>query len=385
MLFLSNKNNQLIPFKIIKYKLRNTKSPKFVAVLLFWTAVSFCFVTESFAKPFTPIDTIWHDVKNLRIEGRGWQNSEMESVFDRLPAKAKKMVRTPVWNLARNSTGLSFRFITDADSFFIKWSLTDSTLSMNHMPSTGVSGVDVYYKKGNDWFYLSTGRPLKVNLNTTKFYKTGSLKGKVEYLVNLPLYNGVAEMKLGFTGGSGFEQPAAPVRKPIVFYGTSITQGGCASRPGLVFTSIISRKINRPIINLGFSGNGRLDMEIGSLITELDADLYVIDCMRNLTTEQVRTLTEPFLRLLRKNKPSLPILLVDQTDFRMDFPNERSSFLLSIYQKFVDEGDKNIFFLEGNNLLGSDGEGTVDGVHPNDVGFMRMADVIQKKIEEILK
>lgn len=358
---------------------------KNVAGLLFSAAVSFSFITESFAKTEARNDTLWHDVKKMNIEGRGWQNSEMESVYNRLPAKAKSVVRTPVWNLSRNSAGLYFRFITSADSFYIRWSLTDTNLAMNHMPATGVSGVDVYCKKENGWFYLGTGRPSKAVNNISKFFKTKSTSGQVEYMVNLPLYNGAAEMAIGLTGNEELIPAAPSTKKPIVYYGTSIAQGGCASRPGTAFTSIISRRMNTPFINLGFSGNGRLDMEIEELISELNPSLYVIDCMRNLTLEQVKNLTEPFLRDLRKHKPGTPILLVDQTDFRMEFPNERSDALTDIYKKLISEGDKNLYLLEGNNLLGSDGEGTVDGVHPNDLGFIRMADVIQKKIEEIIK
>lgn len=330
-------------------------------------------------------DTVWHDAKNLTIEGRGWGNSEMEMFYDRLPAKAKQMVRPPVWDLARNSAGLHFRFISDADSFFVRWTLTSATLSMGHMPATGVSGIDLYYKKNGSWFYMGTGRAAALT-NTAKFFKPDSSSKEVEYLLNLPLYNGVSALNIGMDNKSLLKDaPLDRNIKPILFYGTSITQGGCASRPGLAFTSIISRKISRPVINLGFSGNGHMDVELAELISETDAALYVIDCMRNLTTEQLKTRTEPFIKILRKAKPNAPVLLLDQTDYKMKFPNERSRYLYEVYEKLLKAGDKNIYFLEGNNLLGSDGEGTVDGIHPNDLGFSRMADVIQKKIEEIIK
>jgi lysophospholipase L1-like esterase len=358
---------------------------KIVAELAVFTPVLLFSLTETFCKPLAPKDTVWYDAKDFPIEGRGWQNPQMESVFDRLPAKAAKMVRPPVWNLAHNTAGLSIRFTTKADSFFIKWSLRDSALSMNHMPATGVSGIDIYYKKNGSWFYLETGRPSKVKRNIVKIFKPAKETGTEEYLVNFPLYNGVRELLIGLAPEFSLEKCSPVNKKPVVIYGTSIAQGGCASRPGMAYSSIISRRMNQPVINLGFSGNGRLDIEICELISELDPALYVIDCMRNLTTEQVKNLTEPFLRLLRKNKPGVPILLIDQTDFRMDFPNERSDMLYSFYKKLAGEGDKNIYYLEGNNLLGKDGEGTVDGTHPTDLGFSRMADVIQKKFEEILK
>lgn len=356
--------------------------------LLIITAALFCISAKTYSNVSAGNDTTWHDAKAFGIEGRGWNDNQMDSPFDRLPAKAKKMIREPVWNLARNSAGISFRFTTGADSFFVRWMLLSPILAMGHMPATGVSGIDVYYKKGNDWFFTGNGRPFNPVQNTSKFFKPDTNKKEIEYLVYLPLYNGVTDVQVGICSPALIKSTSKNSnenKKPIIFYGTSITQGGCASRPGNAFTSIISRRINYPVINLGFSGNGRLDMEICELISELDPSVYVIDCMRNLTYEQVMNLTEPFLRLLRKNKPTSPILLVDQTDFRMDFPNKRSAFLLTAYQKFISEGDKNIYFLEGNNLLGSDGEGTVDGAHPNDLGFMRMADVIQKKLEEILK
>lgn len=330
-------------------------------------------------------DTIWVDARYFGIEGKGW--SDTKSHYDRLPAKAVKLVPEKVWQLSNNSAGLSFRFTTNARSFRIKWELLNPMLQMNHMPATGVSGIDIYKKEKNgSWFYFATGRPNTFPVNIAAFNSPDTTGAFTEYLVNLPLYNGVIKVEVGILKDDEIKpgKKYSKELKPILFYGTSITQGGCASRPGLVHTAIIQRQLNHPVINLGFSGSGKMEIELAHLIAEVDASIYILDCVRNMTAELIEQRLEPFVKYLRKKRPSTPILIVEDSSFENVFPTAKGEVYRREYQKLLDDDVTGLYFLDGTDLLGSDGEGTVDGVHPNDLGFMRQADAFLTKMKEIL-
>ena len=181
-------------------------------------------------------------------------------------------------------------------------------------------------------------------------------------------------------------------RKPIVFYGTSITQGGCASRPGMVHTAILQRRLNAPVVNMGFSGNGRMEMEVVELLAEIDAAVYVIDCLPNIDAAQVAERTEPLVRKLREVRPKTPILLVEDRSYSDSFlitskreRNESSRHALHVaFELLRGDGVQDLFYLEGEQLLGDDNEGTVDSSHPTDLGFVRQADAFEKALRPIL-
>ncbi|MBN9118488.1 MAG: SGNH/GDSL hydrolase family protein [Planctomycetes bacterium] len=327
----------------------------------------------------------WYDVRPLGLEGQGW--ADTKAPFDRLPAKAEKTARPPVW-------GLSRRFVTDAPAVHARWALTGKNLAMPHMPATGVSGLDLYVKTAaGKWQWVANGRPT-AETNSVQL-ASGLPAGEKEYLLYLPLYNGVSSVEVGLPKGAALKK-ADPrpegKRAPLVFYGTSITQGGCASRPGMVHTAILGRKLDRPVINLGFSGNGTLDADIAELLGELDAAVYVIDCLPNLAAAQVAERTGPFVKALRKAKPAAPILLVEDRSYAnapalpaLAKRNADSrAALKKAYDALVAAGDKNLHYLAGDKLIGDDGEGTVDGSHPTDLGFMRQADAFAEALAPLL-
>ncbi len=258
-------------------------------------------------------DTItWHVVAEWGVEGRGWK--DVKRFYDRLPARAEGVVRDAVWELSHNSAGMSCRFTTDAPEIQVCYTLLSPGLDMTHMPASGVSGVDLYtLGEGDQWRYMATVRPASQRVCAT--VARGIAPGRRTYMLNLPLYNGIDSLEIGVTRGAAFEPIPPRSEKPVVFYGTSITQGGCASRPGMAFPAILGRRLNVPVINLGFSGNGRMEPEIGKLLTELNAAVFVLDCLANLTPEQAAQRTEPFVRLLREAKPGTPIVLVENPVF----------------------------------------------------------------------
>lgn len=338
--------------------------------------------------------TLWYDILDLGLEGKGWE--ETQSPFDRLPSKAEAVVRKPVWGLSRDSTGLCVRFVTDAPTIEARWTLNKALLAMPHMPATGVSGLDLYAKADDgQWRWLAVGQPKASPTNSVRLV-SGLPKGPREFLLYLPLYNGVKSVELGIPKDNSIsraEPRPEALRKPIVFYGTSITQGGCASRPGMVHTAILGRQLNRPIINLGFSGNGKMEPELADLLAELDPAVYVLDCLPNMSAKEVEERVEPFVKTLRKAHPDTPIVLAEDRNYTHGFilaspreHNERNhAALRTAHEHLVAAGVKGLHYLPADRQIGSDGEGTVDGSHPTDLGFARMAETFGAVLGPILK
>lgn len=214
----------------------------------------------------------WHDVTKWGVEGRGWADQERKRWFDRFPAKAEGKVTPAVWSLSRDSAGMMVRFKTDATAIHARYKLAKSNIGMPHMPPTGVSGLDLYARDTDGkWKWVQVTKP---NAQTVEQQIIAGLApGEREYAAYLPLYNGIESLEIGVPKGAKFEG-LAPRAKPIVFYGTSITHGACASRPGMVHTAILGRRLDMPVINCGFSGNGKMDAAVGDLLIELDAAAY---------------------------------------------------------------------------------------------------------------
>lgn len=338
--------------------------------------------------------TRWYDIAQLNLEGRGW--TQTEAFYDRLPGRAKGVVRAPVWNLSHDSAGMCVRFITDATGIQARWNLRSENLALPHMPATGVSGLDLYVKtESGRWRWLSVGRPTKYPANSGELVKDLP-GGKREYILYLPLYNGVRSVELGLPKDSTLAKAgpwSSGISKPIVFYGTSITQGGCASRPGMVHTAILGRQLNCPVINLGFSGNGKMEPEMADLLAELDPAVYSLDCLPNMTAAEVTERVEPFVRTLRKAHPKTPILLVEDRSYTDSFlvsskrqrNLESRTALRAAYERLLAAGTQGLHYLPGEDLLGDDGEGTVDSSHPTDLGFMRQSDAFRPVLEKILR
>ncbi len=340
-------------------------------------------------------ERVWTDARTLTVEGQGWNDTE--SPFDRFPSRAKGVVPDGVWGLSRSSAGIAVRFITDATSIAARWTLTSAGLAMNHMPATGMSGLDLYVRMpvdqqkppGQVWHWVGVGRPEK---QTNEAVLVGGIPpGGHEFTLYLPLYNGTASIELGVPPGAKLA-PAPPRGKPVVFYGTSITQGGCASRPGMAYAAIVGRMLDMPTINLGFSGNGRMDPPVVDLLAELDAAAYVIDCCPNMGPDLVTERTAPLVHRLREAHPDTPIVLVENIEYQASafLPGARDGYraknvaLRAQYEALVAEGVKGLTYVEGDPLFGDDGEATVDGTHATDLGFLRQAEVLAPAVAAAL-
>jgi lysophospholipase L1-like esterase len=335
--------------------------------------------------------TTWYDLAKLPVEGKGW--TKTKHLYDRLPAEAEGVVRAPVWSLAQDSTGLRYRFVTAAPTIRARWKLRKEKLALPHMPATGVSGLDLYVRSGNQWHWLANGRPEKQENDVSLI--SGLRPEKREYMLYLPLYNGVDSVEIGLPSDSQLDP--APDRyagkKSAVFYGTSILQGGCAARPGMAYPSIIGRMLDWPTINLGFSGNGKTEPEVAKLLAELDPSVYVLDSLPNLDVAETRERIEPFVKTLRAAHPTTPIVLVENVtytnsafvDSKQAKVNGVNEILRKLYDKMKAGGDKNVYYVLTTRLFGEDGEDTVDGTHPTDLGFLRMAQGIAPVVRDALQ
>ncbi|HEY9256697.1 SGNH/GDSL hydrolase family protein [Chitinophaga sp.] len=332
------------------------------------------------------------------LEGQGWKDG-MGLYYDRLPQRAENAVRKDVWNLSRNSAGLSLRFRTDADEIVIRYTVK-GTWNMPHMPTTGVSGVDLYAKSIDGQWQFCAGN---YNFSDTVVYRFTKLKKQdqhvknVDYTLYLPLYNSVNWLSVSVPEESVFKPVPVRADAPIVVYGTSIAQGGCASRPGMAWTNILERKLDRPVINLGFSGNGRLEKEVVEFLTEIDAGMYVLDCLPNLTgaafteTELKKRITAT-VQQLQEKRPGVPVLLTEHDGYTNDATSAESKesytrvnrILKAVVDSMLTAGVKNISLLTKEEI-GQDLESTVDGIHPSDLGMMNYANAYTKKIKSILK
>ena len=350
------------------------------AILATMAARGLAFAAEADkVEPTVEDGVAWYDVSLWGVEGKGWQDTKR--YYDRLPAEAEGVVRGPVWNLSRHSAGMAVRFETDATAIWARYTLMSSSLAMPHMPATGVSGLDLYAQDDRGrWRWLAVARPTATTMKVK--LADGILPGRRAYTIYLPLYNGVESLEIGVAPEAAFEPIEPRKDKPIVYYGTSIAHGACASRPGMAFTSILGRRLDRPVINLGFSGNGRMDPEVGALLAGLDAAVFVIDCLPNMEAAAIAQRTEPLVRQLRQADRDVPIVLVeDRTYTNTPFlPSRRErhrtsrAALKEAYERLVAGDVTGLYYLEGENLLGDDGEAATDGSHPSDLGMMRMAE-----------
>ncbi len=321
----------------------------------------------------------WHDIQDWGVEGKGWNDTV--KYFDRLPARAQKSVPEPVWNLSRSATGMAALFETDAPAIHARWKLESDQIGEPNFPVAGFSGLDLYAWTGKSWRWVGAGHNIKER-NHEQCLIEGMKPVKRKYILYLPMRNPVLQVEIGIPEGSKFKAVPPRREKPVVFYGTSIVHGAYASHSGIVHTSILGRWLNRPVINLGFSGNGRMEKELAELVSELDAKAYVLDCLPNMGINEVIERAENFVRILRKKRPKTPIVLVEDRPHTnswikpalMAEHTQKWKSHHKIFEKLKKSGIKDLYYIKGSSLFGDDSEGSLDSSHPSDLGYMRMAE-----------
>lgn len=329
--------------------------------------------------------TEFHSPKEapMVVSGLAWFDEDKE--YWRIPKDMRKNFNEGLDFLCNNTSGASVRFRTDSKSIAIKAEVGFPS-TMGHMtPLTG-AGFDIYE---NDRLKLICfPPPQSTSIDASFPDRLGD--GEKEITVNFPLYNDVKELYIGLDKGCKI-LPPTPYKseKPIVFYGSSITQGGCASRPGNSYTTMISRWLNMPVLNFGFSGNAHGEPEMAELLASLDMSCFVYDYDHNAPSpEELERTHKPFFDIIRKKNPNLPIIMVSRaTECDSEQVIKRKEIIYTTYKNAVDGGDENVYFLDGKEIYG-EGEWdicTVDTCHPNDLGFYKMAKAICPLVENTLK
>lgn len=333
----------------------------------------------------------YHDASAFPLLGKATNSTATR--YERLPDSLRSISREALWELGQNSAGLALRFSSNSTTIAAKWNVLLNR-EMNHMSPTGEKGLDLYCLQDGKWVFVNSGRP--TGKENTAIIISDMKPEKREYMLYLPLYDGVTALSIGIDSLSEISQPEVnlPVRqKPLVFYGTSILQGACASRPGMAHTNILGRWLNREIINLGFSGNGQLDLEIAEMMTNVDASMYILDFVPNATVEQMKERADKFYTIIRNRHPDTPILFVEDPIFthtRFDQciakeVKERNETINAFFKSLKKRGEKNIYMLSSKDIIGNDGEATVDGSHFTDLGFMRYSKILYPIINKRIK
>lgn len=344
-------------------------------------------------------DYVYTDATTLPVFGKVCKDTY--EPFSRLPARLDSVCRPAVWRLGRDSAGEYVRFSSDAGSFSLKWTSTFGVESTN-MSYCCVKGLALYVNDGGEWVYVGTGRPAnKKNgvapKESTSKISCSKLAGQMhEYMLYLSLYDGVAKLEIGVPQGCRIEAgkiDSPKAEKAVVMYGTSILQGASASHPGLCGTALLGRMLDHQVINLGFSGNALLDMEIAELMAAYpDPGVFVLDNMPNGTPELTLEKEAAFFRILRNAHPDVPVVFVECPNYpgmRFDAGREkyvkvRNEALRKVFDGLVSDGEKNIYYVEGMQMLGEDNTGTIEGTHFTDEGFASYAAILAPLLKKLL-
>ena len=326
--------------------------------------------------------------------GQAWQK-ELKGSYYRLPDRAKEQVRKALWDLSKSSAGLSIAFRSNAPEIKVRY-LVAGGLSMAHMPATGKSGVDLYATDAHGrqrWCAARYSFGDTITFTYSRLSYADDAGHGYEYRLYLPPYNEVTWLEIGVSQESKFTFLPVSQEKPLVIYGTSIAQGACASRPGMIWSNILERELQHPVVNLGFSGNGQLEMEFFNLLNEIDAQLFIIDCLPNLTNDRTAWIYERTLNGVRKlrQKSDAPILLVEHSGYTNELTSaqteksyrDSNAELLRAYQTLQEEGIQDLHYLT-HAEIGLSMDAMVEGVHPSDLGMRQYADAYIRKIKEIL-
>lgn len=353
----------------------------------------------------TAIPRKYVDASNLRIINKAF-DGQTERRYSRLPQWVKDSIPEgrDLWNRQECSTGIGVRFATDSRAIGVKYELFWDT-HMIHMADTGLKGTDLYIFEGDSvWRHVNTNRPYvkKDSLgNKTKHVESTyveRLDGKMhEYIIYMPLYDGVLDdfyvvVDSGCTITSG-RPDLIDGSKRIVAYGTSILQGGCASRTGMAATNIIGRELNCEVVNLGFSGEGKMDSYMARALAQIpDVDVYLIDPVPNCTEMMCDTLTYGFIKTLRDSRPEVPVVMLEgpiypyaryDSMFHNYLPAKNAAFRRN-YEKLKAENPDNLYYVTSDGLDGVEDDGTVDGIHLTDLGFRHYADRLLPELRKFV-
>ncbi len=338
------------------------------------------------------------DIEFFNIQGKPFKIYGLmdKGNYRRLPEKVSLTVSEGVDVLCRNTAGGRVRFKTDSDYIALK-AFVPSINLMPHMALAGSLGFDMYERENGEYTHIATllpgwGTDAINNIEKNRYFdclvefKEKKLR---DITINFPLYNAVNDIFIGVQKDSALLPGDEYSNKNVVvYYGSSITQGGCASRPGNCYSHILSRKFDTDFYNMGFSGNAKGEDEIASYISEMDMDIFVYDYDHNAPNpEHLKNTHERMLGKIRKKHPYIPIIILSSPRYFKDEEfDERREIIRATYENALKNGDENVFFIEGNKIYDIFGKDscTVDRIHPNDLGFMCFAKVVGNIMKKFL-
>ncbi len=336
-------------------------------------------------------DLRWHSPKDgpFRLSGFCWL--ETEDRYRRLPVQPPWPLPEPVDRLADSTAGGQIRFRTDSATLAVRVELAGPP-NMDHMPATGQCGFDAYVGEPGTERYWATARPRLGETHYEVMIGRADDRPEREITLNFPLYQGVVSVEIGLDPDATVAAPTPFGLDRVVIYGTSITQGGCASRPGMAYPAILGRRIPAEFVNLGFSGNGRGEPEVARTIAQIDeVSCFVLDYHANQgNPDLLRSTGAEFIEILRERHPNTPILFMSRPSMARELVNNANRLrritgrdtIAEVVAEARAAGDEQVHFLDVSDLDIT--EGTVDGVHPTDLGFLQLADLVEPTLRTIL-
>jgi len=333
----------------------------------------------------------WISVVPSDLEGQGWKDTVFP--FDRLPRRAQGRVPDDIWNMGQSTTGMCVFFQTDSSSIAARWTLGLEQLGSESFNLCSFSGVDLYGYDETSQTWRWAGAPgfqQIADRHPEVELRTGLPPKKRRWRLYLPLRNRLEKLEIGIDAEA--EWTLIPPRsvRPLVYYGSSIIHGAYAGRAGLGVPNLLARRLDRPLINLGFSGAARMEESMATLLAELDPEFFLIDPLPNMTFEPVSRNAEKFIEVLGTAKAQTDIFMISDAPLTYSwlYPSLQAEFTRKneayrkIYRRLKPHYPK-LHYLDGREFFGVDGEGTTDGIHPNDCGFMRMTEVLERKIRRV--
>ncbi|WP_159728082.1 SGNH/GDSL hydrolase family protein [Sphingobacterium sp. 18053] len=353
---------------------------KKISTLLF--IILICSSFSSYAQQVIP-------ASKFEIQGRPFENTPRYHRVDtlkykRLPAAVKK--------LYTHATGMYVTFKSNTGKLSLRWKTVDAELGNNSTPIMS-RGFDAYVKEANGWRFAGVARPDLKKAESNAIVVEDMANTEKEFLLYFPLYKELLDFEVIIDEKASFLATRQSFNKTVVVYGSSIVHGASASRPGLAYPAQLGRRLNANVINMGVSGNARMEPAVADMLGDIGTvDLFILDCVPNSSPEEVKERTFNFVARLRKSHPGVPILLIESitrqiSNYNLKWKsrlNEQNKNFRLQYEKLLQAGYKDLYYLPTDHLIGDDSEGTVDGTHPTDVGFERMLKIIGGKIETIL-
>lgn len=361
-------------------------------IMLFFFCAKLNAQTSQSMKWFNPI---YSDYPVLK--GKYWQNTDSINFYNRLPTTAKGNIREGVWNLAKNTAGIYIDFFTNSSKIVVRYQIAEYR-NFDTMNKVALNGLDMYAQDvSGTWHWINDSH----NFNDTISFNYSNIDLNIKikrFRLYLPLHTTLKWLEIGVDKAADFKAEPASEKNAMVFYGTSIMQGGAASRHGLTWLSVLGRRFDQQMINLGFSGSGTLDKSIIDLMNTVDAQLFALDCMPNLLPGNAAQATEIAQKItyavetLRSKHPKVPILLVEHSgslpgvklDTTLTKGHQSASAVLSDTYLKLKSRVPYLYILTAKEI-GFTLESTIDGVHPNDLGMMQYVNAYEKAIRQILR